>query len=443
MSVTFLHERSIYEERYDRHTVELCRAREEMMDKFFGERPPLNSHGKAESDNGYYQYSVMYFHLVEVLAGERWQARKETIEQWMADDDARDRHLADAQPAAIPYCRSCGEDMQITHKSYMHRKRGRRKMDEEDILFMFDCVPCGKRVASWQDSTEWKPRQTRCEKCGVPVDELHKRRGNALTTTYTCTGCGHHHKDTMRLGTSAVTRQTGDRDFKLDRRRFCFDAEVGKKFLERQKHIEGIRGLLAERQRKSGSAAIDPVAVAVAGIRRLKVARVAELLAKAVAEAGYIGFKLGELQVGPEITIPFSCLDNEPTRGDYDSRTKLKRHISTTLADTNWQLMSEGIRHHVGHLSGRLRGYESEEELRRLVERRLKTGSRKKPAAEVPVVQSSTEPESSPAPEKRTRQRKPRAIRVRGELHPELVMLIPARDTKRPGQARRRRNKAS
>jgi hypothetical protein len=67
----------------------------------------------------------------------------------------KDRRLADAQPAAIPYCRSCGEDMQISLRSYLHRDRSGGKTDD-DILFMFDCKPCHKRVAAWQDGTEWK-----------------------------------------------------------------------------------------------------------------------------------------------------------------------------------------------------------------------------------------------------------------------------------------------
>ncbi|MGO9761518.1 MAG: hypothetical protein ACLP1Q_09715 [Solirubrobacteraceae bacterium] len=447
MSFTYLDDPSVYEERYDKTTVAICRDREEMVHKFLGERPPLNSRGEAEWDNGYYHYSLMYFHLVEEMAGERWQEREETIRNWMAKDEAKDLRLANATPAAIPYCPSCGEDMQITHKSYLHRERGKTKAKEDDILFMFDCQSCNKRLASWQDGTEWKPPQTRCENCGRSVEETDKLRGKTITTTYTCEGCGHNHKSTMRLGGSAETEPEPDPSYKLDRRRFCFDAETGQKFLARKAHIEHLRDTL---EKASGGGAgskqpADPVADAAAAITKLKVAQVADLLSTATAKAGYTEFKLGELQVGPELAIPFSCLDNQPERGDYDSRTRLKKLITTALADTNWRLISEGIHHRLGYLSGRLRGYESDEELRKLAEKQLKGRRRKTPAAQpaqalAPVPKPLAQPEPPPAP-KRTRQRKERAIRVRGILHHDLHILIPPRESKGSAPTRRKRKK--
>jgi|ERR1700730_4233536 len=115
--MSHLQDRERYEDRYDTITVELCRVRENMAHNLLGERSPLDPEGNADSATGYYQYSILYFGLVEGLAGDRWQEREETIRKWMAEDEARDRRLAAAKPAVTPYCRSCGEDMQITHKS--------------------------------------------------------------------------------------------------------------------------------------------------------------------------------------------------------------------------------------------------------------------------------------------------------------------------------------
>jgi hypothetical protein len=441
MSFTYLDDRSVYEERYDKATVELCRGSEQMMQKLFGERPPLNTRGEADSASGYYQYSIMYFHLVEALAGERWQEREETINKWMADDEAKDLRLENAKPVVLPYCRSCGEDMQITHTSYLRREGGKTKAGEEDILFMFDCKSCNKRMASWQDGTEWKPRQACCEQCGVPVEETDKQRGQVLTTTYTCGNCGHCHKSTLRFGETSKTEP--DPDLKLDRRRFCFDATTGKKFLARKAHMEHIRDIIdkASSETDGSEATIDPVAEAAEAIERLKVVQVADLLAKATAKAGYTEFKLSELQIGPELVIPFSCLDNRPERSDYDSRTSLKKLITPALADTNWQLMSEGVSHRLGYLSGRLRAYESEEEIRKLAEKQIKAGRRKVPTVEpAPVPEPPAQPEPPPTP-KRSRRGKERAIRVRGILHSDLHILIPPRESNDPAPKARKRQK--
>jgi hypothetical protein len=53
--------------------------------------------------------------------------------------------LAEAQPSTVPYCRSCGEDMEITDRLYHRREIGGKV--ENEILFMFDCAHCNKRLA--------------------------------------------------------------------------------------------------------------------------------------------------------------------------------------------------------------------------------------------------------------------------------------------------------
>jgi hypothetical protein len=132
------------------------------------------------------------------------------------------------------------------------------------------------------------------------------------------------------------------------------------------------------------------------------------------------------------MAIPFSCLDDRPERGDYDSRTILKKLITTALADTNRQLMSQGVSHRLGYLSGRLRAYESDDDLRKLVEKQLSAGTRKTPLARLTPPAEPTEPTEPSSTPKRSRRGKQRAIRVRGVLHPDLHILIPPREMAKP-----------
>jgi hypothetical protein len=132
------------------------------------------------------------------------------------------------------------------------------------------------------------------------------------------------------------------------------------------------------------------------------------------------------------MAIPFSCLDNKPERESHDSRMELKKLITTTLADTNWQLMSDGVHYRLGYLSGRIRAYESDEDLRKLVERQTKAGTRKPVAIKpTPAPEPPTPVEPPPTP-KRSRRGKHRALRVRGVLHQNLHMLIQPREAKQP-----------
>jgi hypothetical protein len=431
--VTYLQDRSVYEDRYDSITVELCRIREERVVDALGERPPLDANGDADPANGYYVYSIFYFQFVESLAGERWQEREAKIRKWIGEGEEKDQRLAEARPSTIPYCRSCGEDMHITDRLYHRRRASRGKKDEDAIMFMFDCPQCKKRLAFWEDGTEWKPPQARCEACNKPVDETTKRRGMVITTTYTCASCGHKHKGSWRLGGDGEN-DAPDPLYKLDRRRFCFDAATGEKFLARKAHIEHIGKLLEQGRQSAGATkeTVDPMAEAVEGIKKLKMAQLADVLAKAVADSGYIEFKLGEPQIGREVAVPFSCLDNQPEREAYDSRMGLKRLVTRTLADTNWRLMSDGISHRLGYLSGRLRAYESDEDLRMLVNKQAKGARPQPPQVRPAATPEPAAPEEPATPPKRSRRGKERAIRVRGILHPNLHMLIPPRETAKP-----------
>lgn len=54
-------------------------------------------------------------------------------------------------------------------------------------------------------------------------------------------------------------------------------------------------------------------------------------------------------------------------RKEYDSTNKLKKLIKVALEETNWRLMTDGIHYRLGILTGRLKAYEREEDLVKLV----------------------------------------------------------------------------
>lgn len=116
---------------------------------------------------------------------------------------------------------------------------------------------------------------------------------------------------------------------------------------------------------------------AVAELKKPKIAELIPLLAEPLEKAGYIEFSLDKPEIGREVVVGFSCLDNKSDRTDYDSRHNLKKLIEKTLTDTNWRLMSDGIHYRLGYLSGRIRAYEGEEDLKKLVmkSKNLKTNN--------------------------------------------------------------------
>lgn len=63
---------------------------------------------------------------------------------------------------------------------------------------------------------------------------------------------------------------------------------------------------------------------------------------------------------------------SQEKRPEYDSRKTLEKILEKALEDTNWSQMSEGVSYRLGFLSGRIRGYETEEDLQELTKSRMK-----------------------------------------------------------------------
>ena len=66
------------------------------------------------------------------------------------------------------------------------------------------------------------------------------------------------------------------------------------------------------------------------------------------------------------VSVGFT-IEDPTNQQQYDSRIKLQRLFKKILVKTNWRLMNEGISYRLGILSGRIRIYEKEEDLVRLV----------------------------------------------------------------------------
>jgi hypothetical protein len=185
---------------------------------------------------------------------------------------------------------------------------------------------------------------------------------------------------------TVVEEEPVDPYYQLDRKRFLFDNDMLFKFQQKAQHLERLHKLEAEVTDRSEH--VD-VYDAVKDIKKLKIAQLSELLAPVLTKKKYTEFKLGEPQFGREVTLDFSCLDAEADREEYRSKKGLHKLIDKTLADTNWRLMSDGVNYRLGYLSGRLRAYETEEDLKKLVELRVKDGTLTPPKQEPvqPIVQ--------------------------------------------------------
>lgn len=364
---THLKQRQYYEDLYDKFTVEAARRGMVHYDKFLSDfEAKLPKGEKLDKPGNAFVINVFYMETVGNDLLRRYENRDSTINEWIARDEAMDEQIASARLSEEPYCHHCGKrGLRIIDKSLMHRGDNYEINDPEEVLFMLQCSHCEKNSAFWEDGTAWKVKPTLCPKCKSDVTHTTTKTKKAITITYTCMSCNHVFKDRMDLSTKD---EKPDPHFDEDRIHFCL---VDKGFRDRlftmKRDFEGMAQHGKEMQEKRYNKHIYD---AVNEIKKPKIAELIPLLSEPLEKEGYIEFHLDKPEMGRDVYVGFSCLDSKSDRKDYDSRKTLKKLVDSALEDTNWRLMSDGISYRLGYLNGRVKAFESEEDLKRLVEKK-------------------------------------------------------------------------
>lgn len=369
-----LHERKIYEDIYDKHTVEDARRDMECYYKFY-----IDLESKLEKDDTIDRpgnaviLNAFYMQVVGLELLRRYERREEYLNEWMAKDQAKDDQIATARLTEEPYCHHCGKQgLRIIDKSLMHRKDNAKYDDLDEVLFILRCPHCDKNSAFWEDGTAWKVRPNLCAKCKTELTHKTTKTKTAITLIYSCPSCGHSYKDKMDLRTK---EEKPDPNFDKDRTHFCLqDKEFREHLYAIKNGFEDMARLGKQiKEREDNKHIYD----AVKEMKKPKIAELSAILAPALEKAGYIEFSLDKPEIGRDVFVGFNCLDGKSGRSDYDSEKTLKKTIEKALLDTNWRLMSDGIHYRLGYLSGRLRAYEGEDALKELVMKSGKLKSKK------------------------------------------------------------------
>lgn len=368
---TYIKERQHYEDLYSRLTVESARRGIAHYDKFYADfESKLPKDDKINRPGNAILLNVFYMQTVGNELIRRYQERDTTIERWMANDEAKDDQIASARLMEEPYCHHCGKQgLRIIDKSLMYRKEKHDIDDPEEVLFMLKCTHCDKNSAFWEDGTAWKPKPTLCPKCNTEVTHTATSTKKVITFIYSCPSCKHTYKDKIDLTDKT---EKPDPDYEKDRIHYCLlDKEFRDKLIEVKSGLENMARLGKEWKEKKDNKHIYD---AVKEMKKPKIAELVPLLAPVLEKAGYIEFSLDKPEMGRDVYVGFSCLDNKSGRDDYDSRKTLKKLVDSALSDTNWRLMSDGISYRLGYLNGRVKAFEGEEALKELV---IKSGKLK------------------------------------------------------------------
>ncbi len=385
MSYIHLKDHDYYENIVDHVTVMSGRRNYASFEEFRKKFLEIASDQPPDSHRNVLHLNWFYMLMVGNELVERYDKRESEIQEMMSSDQAKDEQIAAARLTSEPACEHCGKTgLRIISKDLMRRGEDLKYDDPEEVLFMLRCPHCSKNSACWEDGSMWERRVTRCPKCKTIMLEKSTRRDKVITTTYTCPSCEHSYKDKLDLNHK---EKEPDPDYDKDRYIFCLQ---DKKMLEEHRNgkwrLEGLIQMGKEfKEREDNKHVYD----AMAELKKPKIAELSNILAPVLEKAGYIEFSLDKPEMGKDVVLGFNCLDGKGERSDYESEKTLKKTVEKALEDTNWRLMSDGIRYRLGYLSGRLRAYEREEDLKALVVKSKKSKAKQKTSDPAKVIKDS------------------------------------------------------
>ena len=350
----YLNPQQYYEDIYDRSTVDFCRGIESKYDESIKDRIGKKINKKDRD------LLAAYRLMIHFEIGERYLRKEDKIKEWMDRDRAKDKLLETAIPPNDIYCNKCGEAMFVETK-ILHNKD---REEKERVLFIFRCPSkCKDGRAIFNDGEEWIMEPKLCDKCGFELNKKVDRKGDKILTHYSCKECGF--KKTEELDLSRKEKEI-DKFYNRDRARFCLNEKKGQAYCNEKIRMKQLCDMVEGTTEKDKNKELYE---RVSKLKKLTVFELEKRLTPVLKKEGYIKFELGKPEIGRDVFIEFSTQDENSGREEYESSNNLKKIIKKTLENTNWRLMSEGIHYRLGFLNGRVRGYEKEEDLIKLVKK--------------------------------------------------------------------------
>jgi len=354
-----------YIDRYDLSTIYKTLDIVDVYQKTYQEmvKDPRNTESPTQTRN--HLNRMLYDHLFYYLT-HRYEKKKGQISEWV-EKDRRQQDMYDNTPAPEDIHCKCGAVMQSgTFKDL------RSNSDDENLrmLFFFDCPNCKKRKAVYDNGEEWIVKPKICPNCSKKINETITRKRDVLTIITTCKACGYTNKEVDDFNKRhaeweiqhAKEEQKDKALLEKYRHLFCLTEEQGQAGLNEREALEVAVVIQKEEQEKYDSQEYTQTSQ----LKRLKFTDLEQRLIEPLTKAKFIKFTLDKPEDGPGFIVPFSVQDANSDRSGRTSEYELRQLIKELLKDTNWRLMTGHISYRLGYLSGRIRGYDSEEDLMQL-----------------------------------------------------------------------------
>jgi Zn ribbon nucleic-acid-binding protein len=354
-----MREKLYYEDRYDIGTIERCL---EVVDFWKNRVKEENLKGleddtiKAKTMNLGLNLGLYY------LQGERFKEREAIIKEWMDRDRKLDETVEKAQKPKGIRCVACLGHMKVISKDL------RDMMGQPlRVIFMFECLKCHKRRAFFDDGQEYLPKPDLCPKCNKEIETTFRQEGHIEIWERTCGACGFLEReldDTQEWQAKQEAKRLNDENLLIKyRSEYCLSEKEGTQYILDTGLMKDTYDYFHKKEQKES----DPDYPKVEKLKKLGIVDLEKLLSTELEKQKYIKLSLEQPDIDKFVIVRFNIQDADSSRKDRDSEYKLRKLIKDILVGTNWRLMSEGVTYRLGYLSGRLKGYENEDDLLKVV----------------------------------------------------------------------------
>lgn len=330
-----------YIDLYDRNTIESLKKLE-----------AKEKESQAKSHNEYFSAQLNFIGTGVFRA----RLKKETIEQWIRKDE-RDDFLVETTP--IPQninCNKCADGMRFERFICIY--------ENPPILFDFVChsKSCKKRKLVYPNRQEFYIYRTDpvCSTCGSVLKTAVKKTKKKTSIVTTCPKCGVISTDHYEINDALIDEK--------DRKKYCTDFINRNTVWEYWKKL-GELGMMINEGMKDKE---EKDKIGFNNIDILTVPQLEQKLSALFNSLGYQKFQLGTPALGKYLITTFSAED-PTTRTKLESSKIILKKLVACILPTNWRLLNQQVSYRLGILTGTLKAYETDEDLKKIALQILKS----------------------------------------------------------------------
>jgi C4-type Zn-finger protein len=369
MSYQYLQPKQCYEDRYDLQTIKECLEQLQIVENI-DQRMRLQSQFKnypeseMEKNIGLVRGRLLFF-----TQAQRHKLRDSTISEWMEKDRTKQDKQDNAQVPKMS-CPECGTSMVADDFRHLEDWPEDKPMR---VLFILNCPKCKKREGVYDDGKIHTSKSDFCPECNEKLDVTNSRKGKVITTLFSCKHCGYSKKDILDLKKSDDEHKKWEEEHERKeqkdkqllekyRAEFCLSEKEGKEYVETLEAME-----VAHEVKEEILAEMDtPAHEKLLSVHKISITDLEAVINKALVDSGFSRLSIGNPEIDRYVIVPFTLQDIKPKRRDLESTSDLYDLLKPKMEETNWRVPKDQINYRLGFLSGKLKGYESEEDLLKL-----------------------------------------------------------------------------